>query len=192
VDAQQQARLLEEHRGQILARTTYLDGVAVTFRFDRRLDDDLPSQVRHGIERRLARLRELAASVQGYAVKGRWSEAWTAYEHAERVAVDADHWIARGRAEAAARRAAKQRALAGQAGSTAKRRTAQKARQRFANDKIIPRGDIKVSLLAEAKVYRRRHPDHHISGVIKYLKNLRPIDESEATIRRYLREFGVK
>src|SRR5438132_13769251 len=97
-DPPRQHRTLRDHRQKIVARAEYLDHVATAFRFDHPLDAGLPPDVRRGIEKRLARVRELAAEVRGWAAAGRWPEAEERYEQAERLAVDADHWVARGRA----------------------------------------------------------------------------------------------
>jgi hypothetical protein len=181
VDPVRQETLLGEYREQFLARVDFLDRRAASFRFDDYpLDASLPAQVRHGIERRLARLRELAAGVRGYAAAGRWSEAAQHYESAERVAIDTEHWLARGRLGIAAQQAAKQRTEAARKGGEIARRRAAASRQAFAS-----------AFLAEAKEYRRLHPGSSVSAVIKHLRRLRDLDESDDTIRRYLRSFGL-
>jgi hypothetical protein len=181
VDPARQEALIGEYREQLLARVDFLDRRAAGFRFDDHpLDAALPAQVRHGIERRLARLRELAAGVRGYAAAGRWSEAQHHYESAERVVTDTEHWLARGRAGVVAQQAAKQRTQAARKGGETARRKAEASRQAFAD-----------ACLAEAKAYRRRHPDAPLSAVIDQLRRLRTIDESDDTIRRYLKSFGL-
>jgi hypothetical protein len=181
VDPARQEALLGEYREQLLARVDFLDRRAAGFRFDDHpLDAGLPAQVRHGIERRLARLRELAAGVRGYAAAGRWSEAARHYESAERVATDTEHWLARGRSGVAAQQAAQQRTQAARKGGKAARRRADASRQAFAR-----------AFLAEAKEYRRLHPGAPVSAVIAHLRRLRDLDESDDTIRRYLTSFGL-
>jgi hypothetical protein len=176
VDRQEQERLLREHRDQILARTDYLDRLASAFRFDDKLDADLADEVRRGIERHLVKLCELATAVREYAKAGRWSEAWTRYESAERVAVDVDHWIARGRADAGARRTSGQRAVAARAANKARRRSAEETIRAIAE---------------EARRLRRLHPDEPLIGLIKQLQRTRDFDVSARTLRRYLRTLDL-
>jgi hypothetical protein len=149
----------------------------VAFRFDHKLDAGLAAEVRQGIERRLARLRELAAAVREHARAKQWAEVWTRYEDAERVAVNVDLWIARGRAEAGARHTSSQRTKAGRAGN--------EARRRLAKDTIH-------AITEPAREYRRRHPDSPLSAVMLYLRNTKvAVDVSDPTLRRYLHTIGL-
>jgi hypothetical protein len=180
-DPRAQAEELATHRAEIIARTAYLDALAGGFRFDQKLDADLSADMQQGIKRRLASLRELTAAVRGYAAKNRWSESWTSYEAAERVFVNADLWIKLGRAEAGASRAARQRKTAARAGGETTRRKAQ-----------VLAAETSDAIRVPAKEYRRLHPDKPLSAVIAHLRRLRTLDESDATLRRYLRALGLK
>jgi hypothetical protein len=179
VDPVRQEVLLSEYWEQLLVRVDFLDRRAAGFRFDDHpLDAGLPAQVRHGIERRLARLRELAAGVRGYAAAGRWSEAEQHYESAERVATDTEHWLARGRSGVTAQQAAQQRRQASLAGVAARRETSQKAK-----------AAILKAIKPVALKQRRRHDRVSLSAIIRHLQNT---DEFEGDIETAVRDLHPK
>lgn len=183
-DGVRQAAARQTYWLAIAARIDYLDAAAAAFTFDQPYDVDLPDDVKTGITRRVERVRTLVRSVHAW-IQGpspsKWVEAQPAYDEMERVAVSADHWIARGRADVAALRAARQRTAAAPRGGEEKRRSAEAAKAVFAK-----------ACLPAVQDYRKLHPDAPVTAIIQYLRRTRDLDESDPTLRRWLRSLGVK
>ena len=123
-----------------------------------------------------------------HAATGRYVAAVEAWEAADRLAGTTmpTHAEARVRAinertTVVAQQAARQRAVAARAGGEEKRRKAGAARRSFAE-----------ACLETAKEYRRLHPTTPITAVIAHVRRRRDIEESDATIRRWLRDLGLK
>jgi hypothetical protein len=109
----------------------FLDRFAAGFRFDHPLDDGLPAPVRQGIEKRLALLREDAARVRGYAKAERWDEAKKFYQLADRLYIDVDHWLDRGRLKVAAAEEDRKKRQASSKANEAKKRQAAPAHRKI-------------------------------------------------------------
>jgi hypothetical protein len=174
-DPQRQLQAREEHHARILSRTAYLAERVAAFRFDQSYDVHLPPEVRAGIEKRLARVRELVAGVRGYAKAGRWPEAEKHYEDAERSAVNADLWIRLGRQDAtrAARIARYQRG-----GATANQKRSEKDAHRY---------------VRAAKRLRRARPEMRLGALVAHLRrNLPEPHKSKIQVYRYLKAAGLK
>ncbi len=133
-------------------------------------DAPLKRRLREGVHQVL----ELVAGVRGEATAGRWGEAWRLYEQAEGVAVDLDHRLAQGWADAAA---ASRRAQYQQAGMKKNRQRGDAAARKY---------------VREAKRLRKEHDTWTLGMIVAELRRTILSPKSTRQIYRYFHDHGLK